>query len=79
MIYEDRQTFMELSERYHIDVETSYPYWQIDYYRNCMLHILEQLINNITVGSLMMHSISAAAQVYQIGSWAGSRTRVDIP
>ena len=51
MTDEDRQTFMELSERYHIDVETSYPYWQIDYYRNCMLHILEQLINNITVAN----------------------------
>jgi len=48
---EDRQAFMELSDKYHIDVETSYPYWLIDYYRNCMLHILEQLIANITVAN----------------------------
>ena len=51
MSNEDRQTFVDLSTKYHLNVEAAYPYWLINYYRNCMLHILEQLISNITVAN----------------------------
>ncbi len=51
MSEEDRQTFTDLSNKYHINVESAYPYWLIDYYRHCILHILEQLISNIIVAN----------------------------
>lgn len=51
MSEEDKQIFTDLVNRYHLNVETAYPYWLIDYYRNWILHILEQLINNITTAN----------------------------
>ena len=47
----DREKFADLCSKYRVNVESAYPYWLIDYYRNCMLHVLEQLISNITVAN----------------------------
>lgn len=47
----DKQLFCDLAAKYHFNVETAFPYWLIDYYRNNLLHILENLINNITVAN----------------------------
>lgn len=45
---EDRDIFNKLCTKYNIDVESSYPSWLIDYYRDWILSLLRDMINNIT-------------------------------
>lgn len=48
MSEEDREKFVELSSKYHIDVEADYPSWLIQHYREWILELLRSLISNIT-------------------------------
>ena len=48
MSKKDREKFMELCNKYSIDVEASFPYWLIEHYREKILNILAEMINNIT-------------------------------
>lgn len=45
---EDRECFLEICNKYNIDVETEYPMWLIEYYRDWILKLLREMINNIT-------------------------------
>lgn len=45
---EDREAFMELCDKYGINVESEYPLWLIEYYRGWILRLLQELIDNIT-------------------------------
>jgi hypothetical protein len=49
----DRATFKELCSRYNIDVEAEYPLWLLDYYREHILRILSDLIDNVTQGNTL--------------------------
>lgn len=48
MSKEDRENFSSICDKYHIDVEAEYPLWVIEHYRNVILNILAEMINNIT-------------------------------
>ena len=48
MTEEDKKQFTALCDKYHIDVETDFPSWLMDYYRNNILHCLEDLMTHIT-------------------------------
>lgn len=48
MSQEDRCAFNGLCAKYNIDVETEYPAWLLDYYREWILQILREFINNLT-------------------------------
>lgn len=45
---EDRESFMDICNRYDINVESRYPLWLLEYYREWILGLLRELINNIT-------------------------------
>lgn len=45
---EDREKFMELCDKYEINVESEYPMWLLEYYRDWILSLLRNLINSIT-------------------------------
>lgn len=51
MTPEDRANYIEMCCKYHIDVESEYPKWLIEYYRNWIMQLLRELINNITVAN----------------------------
>lgn len=44
----DREIFTSLCNKYGINVEAEYPMWLMEYYRNWILKILQNMINNIT-------------------------------
>lgn len=44
----DRETFMELCNKYGVNVEAEYPLWLIEYYRDWVLRLLRELIDSIT-------------------------------
>lgn len=51
MSEEDRENFINLCNKYHIDVEADYPLWLIEYYRDWILSSLRELIRNITIAN----------------------------
>ena len=48
MSQQDEATFKKLCNQYHIDVEVDFPSWLMDYYRENILHCLEDLMTHIT-------------------------------
>ena len=48
MSQQDEATFKKLCDQYHIDVEDDFPSWLMDYYRENILHCLEDLMTHIT-------------------------------
>lgn len=44
----DRAEFLELCTKYGVNVEASYPLWIVEYYRDWILALLREMINNIT-------------------------------
>lgn len=44
----DRETFIDICDKYGINVESEYPMWIIEYYRDWILQILREFIDNIT-------------------------------
>lgn len=45
---DDQSQFISLCEKYGINTEAAYPLWMIDYYRDWILKILRNLVDNIT-------------------------------
>lgn len=45
---QDRKDFIGLCNKYGVNVEADYPLWLIEYYRDWILRILRELVNNIT-------------------------------
>lgn len=45
---DDRGKFLDICNKYGINVEAEYPMWLMEYYRNWILKILQDMINNIT-------------------------------
>lgn len=48
MSEEDRELFTELSNKYHLDVETSYPEYIMNHYRDTALTIMTNIISSIS-------------------------------
>ena len=48
MEQKDRETFIDLCNRYGIDIEAEYPLWLIEYYRERLLDIMARLIDHVT-------------------------------
>lgn len=51
MAEEDKESFMNLCNKYGIDVEVEYPLWLLEYYRDWILSLLKELIDNITMAN----------------------------
>lgn len=51
MTREDKETFMSICEKYHIDVEAEYPLWVIEYFRSLVLEILKDFTWNLTTAN----------------------------
>ena len=51
MTHDDREQFSALCEKYRIDVESEYPLWLIEHYRDWIMKLLAELINNITIAN----------------------------
>ncbi len=51
MTHEDREQFTALCNKYRIDVESEYPLWLVEHYRNWIMKLLADLINNITIAN----------------------------
>ena len=47
MSSEDKLAYTQLCEKYHIDVEASYPLWLIEHYREHMLATMDELLDSI--------------------------------
>ena len=45
---EDKSNFIDICTKYGINVESEYPLWLIEYYRDWILELLKNLINNVT-------------------------------
>ncbi len=50
---EDKDMFIKLCEKYHIDIESEYPAWIIDYYRTSILKIMDDMMHNLRLGYTM--------------------------
>lgn len=44
----DQEAFIDLCGKYGIDTEARYPLWLVEYYRDWILALLREMINNIT-------------------------------
>ena len=51
MSQEDREVFTGLCSKYHIDVESQWPLWLIEHYREKILAILDSMEDNIVRGN----------------------------
>lgn len=48
MLPEDKDLFFRICEKYHLNVETTYPLWIIDYFRTHIMQVLQDMLNNVT-------------------------------
>ena len=50
---DDKNLFSQICEKYHLNVETTYPLWLIDYFRQHLMQVLQDLLNNVTTAYVM--------------------------
>ena len=55
---EDMVIFTNMCNKYHIDVESEYPAWLLDYYRQSILETLDDMIHNLKIGYTMYIDIA---------------------
>ena len=53
MSSEDMVIFQNLCEKYHVDVESTYPAWLIEYYRESIMKTLDDMMHNLRIGYTM--------------------------
>lgn len=54
----EQEEFTRLCEKYHIDVESEYPAWLIDYYRHSIMEVLDDMMHNLKIGYTMYIDIT---------------------
>ena len=54
----DKETFTSLCDKYHIDVESEYPAWLLDYYRHSIMKVLDDMMHNLKIGYTMYIDIT---------------------
>ena len=69
MTAEDRTKFIDICSKYNIDVESEYPLWLVEYYRNWILHLCRELINNITQANSVYASSEAEFNLRRRYQW----------
>ena len=48
---DDREVFVSLCNKYHIEVESNYPMWEIERYRNKIMSLADELIDCIEIAN----------------------------
>ena len=62
----DKEEFEHLVNKYDLELETDFPNWLMCYYRETLLTIMRDLINNISAAYILLQIVLLLYLIYNI-------------